>query len=554
MAIYERFLSKSTFDSYEDYYNNFSINVPDNFNFAYDVLDEIAAKTPDKRSLLWVHEDGRERSFTFREISEASKRAANVLTNLGIRKGDTVMLVLRRHYSFWITIMALHRIGAVALPATHLLTKKDIVYRCEAAEVRMIISSAQGEFHTHVEEAKPDCPTLDKLLSVDGCPEGWYDFEKLISEASPEFPRPSEKFDRDDIMLMYFTSGTSGMPKMVVHGYDYPLGHIQTAKFWLNCEDGGLHLTVSETGWAKSVWGKLYGQWLCESAIMAYDFEKFVAKNMLSVLEKYGITTFCAPPTIYRFMMLEDLSQYDLSGLHYCSTAGEPLIPELFDKWEELTGHKLHECYGQTELCVTACTFPWMQARPGSMGKPTPMFELDIVNDEDKPCKDGEVGELVVRVRGERPVGMFLGYHKEAERTRSVWHDGLYHTLDLVWRDEWGYMWYVGRADDVIKSSGYRIGPFEVESALMEHPAVVESAITGVPDPVRGQIIKATIVLAKGYEPSDALKKELQDHVKRTTAPYKYPRIVEFVDALPKTISNKIRRVELREKDAQKNQ
>ena len=322
----------------------------------------------------------------------------------------------------------------------------------------------------------------------------------------------------------------------------------------LNCEDGGLHLTVSETGWAKSVWGKLYGQWLCESAIMAYDFEKFVAKNMLRVLEKYGITTFCAPPTIYRFMMLEDLSQYDLSGLHYCSTAGEPLIPELFDKWEDLTGHKLHECYGQTELCVTACTFPWMEARPGSMGKPTPMFDLDIVNDQDKPCKDGEVGELVVRVRGERPVGMFLGYHKEAERTKGVWHDGLYHTLDLVWRDEWGYLWYVGRADDVIKSSGYRIGPFEVESALMEHPAVVESAITGVPDPVRGQIIKATIVLAKGYEPSDALKKELQDHVKRTTAPYKYPRIVEFVDALPKTISNKIRRVELREKDARKNQ
>lgn len=553
MAIYERFLTKSVFDSYEDYYNNFSINAPENFNFAYDVLDEIAAKTPEKRALVWAHEDGRERTFTFGEIAEASKRAANVLTSLGIRRGDTVMLVLRRHYSFWITIMALHRIGAIALPATHLLTKKDIVYRCEAAEVRMIIASAQGEFHTHVEEAKADCATLDKLLSVDGCPEGWYDFEKMIGEAPAEFPRPAEKFDRDDIMLMYFTSGTSGMPKMVVHGYDYPLGHIQTAVYWLQCEDGGLHLTVSETGWAKSVWGKLYGQWLAESCVMAYDFEKFVAKNMLSVIEKYKVTTFCAPPTIYRFMMLEDLSQYDLSNLKHCSTAGEPLIPELFDKWEKLTGHELREIFGQTELTVTVGTFPWMEARPGSMGKPSPMFELDIINDDGKSCKDGEVGELVVRVRGERPVGMFLCYYKDEERTKSVWHDGLYHTLDLVWRDEWGYLWYVGRADDVIKSSGYRIGPFEVESALMEHPAVVESAITGVPDPVRGQIIKATIVLAKGYEPSDALKKELQDHVKRTTAPYKYPRIVEFVDALPKTISNKIRRVELREKDAQKN-
>ena len=552
MTLYQRFLRKPEFGSYEDFLHNFRINVPENFNFAYDVLDVIAEEEPDKRALQWAHMDGRERAFTFAEISRLSKQAANLFVRLGIQKGDKVMLVLRRHYTFWIAIMALCRIGAVAVPATHLLTKKDIVYRANCAGIKMVVTSAEGCFAASCEEAMPECPTVEKLLIVDGAREGWLDFEALLAEESDEFPRPAEPLKHDDIMLLYFTSGTSGMPKMVGHNFDYPLGHIQTAVFWHQCVDGGLHLTVSETGWMKSVWGKLYGQWLAGSAIMVYDFEKFVPKDMLAVLEKYKVTTFCAPPTIYRFMILEDVSKYDLSSIQHCTTAGEPLNPEVFEKWKELTGHELREIFGQTELCVTVGTFPWMKVCPGSMGKPSPQFDVDIVDEDGKSCPAGQVGEIVVRTQYETPVGMFLGYYRDEEGTKAVWHDGMYHTRDLAWRDEWGYYWYVGRADDVIKSSGYRIGPFEVESALMEHDAVVETAITGVPDPVRGQIVKATIVLKAGYEPTDALKKELQNHVKKLTAPYKYPRIIEFVDELPKTISGKIRRVELRERDSQK--
>ena len=552
MTLYQRFLRKPEFGSYEDFLHNFRINVPENFNFAYDVLDVIAEEEPDKRALQWAHMDGRERAFTFAEISRLSKQAANLFVRLGIQKGDKVMLVLRRHYTFWIAIMALCRIGAVAVPATHLLTKKDIVYRANCAGIKMVVTSAEGCFAASCEEAMPDCPTVEKLLIVDGEREGWLDFEALLAEESDEFPRPAEPLKHDDIMLLYFTSGTSGMPKMVGHNFDYPLGHIQTAVFWHQCVDGGLHLTVSETGWMKSVWGKLYGQWLAGSAIMVYDFEKFVPKDMLAVLEKYKVTTFCAPPTIYRFMILEDVSKYDLSSIQHCTTAGEPLNPEVFEKWKELTGHELREIFGQTELCVTVGTFPWMKVCPGSMGKPSPQFDVDVVDEDGRSCPAGQVGEIVVRTQYETPVGMFLGYYRDEEGTKAVWHDGMYHTRDLAWRDEWGYYWYVGRADDVIKSSGYRIGPFEVESALMEHDAVVETAITGVPDPVRGQIVKATIVLKKGYEPSEELKKELQNHVKKLTAPYKYPRVIEFVDELPKTISGKIRRVELRERDSQK--
>ncbi len=552
MTLYQRFLRKPEFGSYEDFLHNFRINVPENFNFAYDVLDVIAEEEPEKRALQWAHMDGRERAFTFAEISRLSKQAANLFVRLGIQKGDKVMLVLRRHYTFWIAIMALCRIGAVAVPATHLLTKKDIVYRANCAGIKMVVTSAEGCFAASCEEAMPECPTVEKLLIVDGAREGWLDFEALLAEESCEFPRPAEPLKHDDIMLLYFTSGTSGMPKMVGHNFDYPLGHIQTAVFWHQCVDGGLHLTVSETGWMKSVWGKLYGQWLAGSAIMVYDFEKFVPKDMLAVLEKYKVTTFCAPPTICRFMILEDVSKYDLSSIQHCTTAGEPLNPEVFEKWKELTGHELREIFGQTELCVTVGTFPWMKVCPGSMGKPSPQFDVDIVDEDGKSCAAGQVGEIVVRTQYETPVGMFLGYYRDEEGTKAVWHDGMYHTRDLAWRDEWGYYWYVGRADDVIKSSGYRIGPFEVESALMEHDAVVETAITGVPDPVRGQIVKATIVLKKGYEPSEELKKELQNHVKKLTAPYKYPRVIEFVDELPKTISGKIRRVELRERDSQK--
>ena len=544
MAFYEQFLDQTKFGSYEDYLKNFHVNVPENFNYAFDVLDKIAEAEPDRVALVWEHVDGREKTLTFGDIAKKSNQVARALQKMGIHKGDAVMLVLKRHYSFWYTIMALHKLGAITVPATHLLTKKDIVYRADAADIKMIIAVDDGAFPAHADEAVGDCPTLEKLVIVDGAREGW---EQLDLDGESDAPLERPVLAPDDIMLLYFTSGTSGMPKMVAHNFAYPLGHIQTAVYWQQCIDGGLHLTVSETGWAKSVWGKLYGQWMAGSAVMAYDFEKFIPKNMLAILEKHRVTTFCAPPTIYRFMLLEDVSQYDLSALKHCSIAGEPLSPELYNKWKEQTGHELYEIYGQTELCVTIGTFPWMKICPGSMGKPSPLFDVDLIDDDGNTCPPGVVGEIVVRVRKNPPPGMFMGYYRDPERTKSVWSDGIYHTLDLAWRDEWGYFWYVGRADDVIKSSGYRIGPFEVESALLEHPAVMETAITAVPDPVRGQAVKATIVLNAGYVPSDELKKELQDHVKRTTAPYKYPRIVEFVSELPKTISGKIRRVAIRE-------
>ena len=550
MTPYKKYLEEWEFGSYEDFLKNYKIVVPDHFNFAFDVLDEMARETPDARALQWCNPAGEERSFTFADISRESGRCANMLASLGVKRGDVVMLVLKRHYEFWFAIMALHKLGAVAVPATHLLTKKDIVYRANAADISAVIGSVEGAFAEQLDAAMPECPTLKLRIAARGKRDGWLSFDEEMAKHGDAFERPLPLNDNDDPLLIYFTSGTSGMPKMVLLDCTYPLGHIQTAVYWLRCIEGGLHLTVSETGWAKSVWGKLYGQWLAGSAVMSYDFEKFVPADMLAILERHKVTTFCAPPTVYRFMALEDVSKYDLSSLKYCATAGEPLNPDLFEKWEKLTGHQMREIYGQTELCVTVGTFPWMKVCPGSMGKPSPQFDVDLVDEDGASVPPGVVGEIVVRTRKGRPVGMFHGYHRDPERTKAVWYDNAYHTLDLAWRDEWGYYWYVGRADDVIKSSGYRIGPFEVESALLEHPAVVETAITGVPDAVRGQIIKATVVLRKGYEPSEALVKELQDHVKHTTAPYKYPRIIEFVSELPKTISGKIRRVELRERDA----
>jgi acetyl-CoA synthetase len=550
MTPYKKYLEQWEFGSYEDYLKNYKIVVPEHFNYAFDVLDYMARETPDARALQWCNPEGQAKAFTFADISRESNRCANMLQSLGIKRGDVVMLVLKRHYEFWIAIMALHKLGAVAVPATHLLTKKDIVYRANAADICAIIATTDGVFASQLDTALPECPTLKIRIAARGSRNGWLTFDTEMAKHSDQFERPLPLNENDDPLLIYFTSGTSGMPKMVLLDCVYPLGHIQTAVYWLGCVDGGLHLTVSETGWAKSVWGKLYGQWLAGSAIMSYDFEKFVPADMLAILSKYKVTTFCAPPTIYRFIALEDVAKYDLSSLVRSSTAGEPLNPDLYEKWLKLTGHQLREIYGQTELCVTVGTFPWMKVCPGSMGKPSPQFDVDLVDEDGSSCPPGVVGEIIVRTRKGRPVGMFHGYHRDPARTQSVWHDDAYHTLDLAWRDEWGYYWYVGRADDVIKSSGYRIGPFDVESALLEHPAVVETAITGVPDAVRGQIIKATVVLRKGYEPSEELKKELQDHVKHTTAPYKYPRIIEFVSELPKTISGKIRRVELRERDA----
>ena len=550
MRIFEKY-AKADFTSYEDFKQNFKINVPERFNFAYDVLDELAKEKPDKRALVWIHDKGEQHTFTFADLKRLSDKAANFFLSQGIRKGDKVMIILKRHYEFWYTIMALHKIGAVTIPATHLLTKKDIEYRVNAAEVKMIVSTDTGDMAVHVEEAQ-NMPTL-ACKAILGGRDGWLNYTAGVEAASDKldtssFPLP----ENDDIMLLYFTSGTTGMPKMVAHSYTYPLGHIPTAVFWHNADPEGMHLTVSETGWAKSVWGKLYGQWLAETAVFVYDHEKFVPAEMLKAICDHKVTTFCAPPTVYRYFIKEDLTKYDFSHMKWASIAGEPLNPEVFHQFYEATGLKLMEIYGQTELTVTVGNFIWMEPRPGSMGKPSPLFDVDIVNDAGEPCSWGESGEIVVRVEKGTTPGMFLGYYKDEELTNRCWHDGVYHTGDVAWKDEDGYFWYVGRTDDVIKSSGYRIGPFEVESALMEHPAVLETAITGVPHPDRGQVVKATIVLAKGYEPSDALAKELQDHVKKVTAPYKYPRVIEFVTELPKTISGKIRRVELRERDKQK--
>lgn len=550
MALYEKYLEKSDFTSLEDFLANFKIKKPKSFNFAYDVMDVLAAEKPDKRALVWCNEAGDERFFTFGELKQLSDKTANFFTSIGIKKGDPVMVVLKRHYEFWMCILALHKIGAVIIPATHLLTVKDVVYRNNAADIKYIVSTAQGNITASVDEAQKDTPSLLKKIIVNGTREGWISFNEGVEAASESFTPPADYPCNDDPMILYFTSGTTGYPKMVRHDFYYPLGHIITAKYWHNVTEDGLHLTASDTGWAKSIWGKLYGQWLCETAIFVYDIgEKFQPTDFLKAIEKYRITTFCAPPTIYRFLIKEDLSKYDLDCLKYCTTAGEPLNPEVYNKFYEQTGIKLMEGFGQTETTLQAATFVWQEPSPGSMGIPSPLYNLDIIRDDGTSCDTGETGEIIIYTKGELPVGLFMGYYRDDEKTKSVWNNDIYRTGDLAWKDENGFLWYVGRNDDIIKSSGYRIGPFEVESALLEHPSVLECAITAVPDEIRGQIIKATIVLAKGYEPSDELKKTLQEHVKHVTAPYKYPRIIEFVASLPKTISGKIRRVEIREKD-----
>lgn len=547
----DKFLKKQNFSSYEDFYENFHINIPDDFNYAFDVVDVIADETPDRTAMVWCDDKGNEASFTFAQMKLYSNKAANFFKTHGIKKGDPVMLILKRRYEFWFCLLGLHKIGAICIPATHLLTTKDIVYRCNAADIKMIVSVSDDEVIKHIEEAMPESPTLKLKALIGDCTEGWLDFTSELEKASPEFNRPTgnEATKNEDIMLLYFTSGTTGMPKMVQHNFTYPLGHILTAKYWQNVADDGLHLTVADTGWAKAMWGKIYGQWIAGAAVFVYDYDKFNPKEFLEVIVRHKITSFCAPPTVYRFFIKEDLSKYDLSCLKDCSIAGEPLNPEVYNQFLKATGLKLKEAYGQTELTVTLATYPWLEPKPGSMGKPSPGYDIDLLDENGNSCDVGEEGQLVVRTDKRKPFGMFDGYYRDPELTNKVWHDNIYYTGDMAWRDEDGYYWFVGRADDLIKSSGYRIGPFEVESALLEHPAVLECAITAVPDPDRGQIVKATVVLTKNYTPSDSLVKELQDHVKKVTAPYKYPRIIEFVDELPKTISGKIRRVEIREKD-----
>ena len=546
----EKFLSKTKFDSYEDFMQNFKVNVPENFNFGYDVVDEWARPNPDKPALLWTNEQGEKIQFTFADIKRESDKAASFFTSLGIGRGDMVMLILKRRYQFWFSIIALHKIGATTIPATHLLTAKDIVYRCQSADIKAIVAVGDDIVLKHIDDALPKCPSLKYRISTGPhIPEGWLDFNKGCAEAAP-FVRPAEANSNDDISLMYFTSGTTGEPKMVAHSFTYPLGHIITGSYWHNLHEDSLHLTLADTGWGKAVWGKLYGQWIAGANVFVYDFEKFKPVDVLQMIHDHHITSFCAPPTVFRFLIREDLSKFDISSLKYCTIAGEALNPSVYNEWLRLTGIKLMEGFGQTETTLTIATYPWLEPKPGSMGKKGPVYDIDLLTSDGRWAEDGEQGEIVVRTGDSRPLGLFKEYYRDPKLTHEAWHDGIYHTGDVAWRDEDGYYWFIGRKDDVIKSSGYRIGPFEVESALMTHPAVVECAITGVPDEIRGQVVKATIVLSKDYKDraDEALVKDIQDHVKRTTAPYKYPRVVEFVDELPKTISGKIRRVEIRDK------
>ena len=546
----EQFLEKAQFESYEDFMANFKVNVPENFNFGYDVVDRWAEKEPNKKALLWTNDKGDVIQFTFADIKRESDKTASFFASQGIGRGDMVMLILKRHYQFWFSIVALHKLGATVIPATHLLTEKDIIYRCERAGIKAIVTSGDEVVVNHIEKALPKCPSIKCLVSTGPIvPEGWYDFNAEIEKAAP-FVRPELANTNDDVSLMYFTSGTTGDPKMVAHDFTYPLGHIITGSFWHNVKEDSLHLTLADTGWGKAVWGKLYGQWIAGANVFVYDFEKFEPVDVLYKIQEFGVTSFCAPPTVFRFLIREDLTKFNISTLKYCTIAGEALNPKVFDDWYKLTGIKLMEGFGQTETTLTIATYPWVEPKPGSMGKKGPVYDIDLITADGRSAEDGEQGEIIVRTHGRKPLGLFKEYLHAPELTHEAYHDDIYHTGDVAWRDEDGYFWFVGRTDDVIKSSGYRIGPFEVESALMTHPAVVECAITGVPDEIRGQVVKATIVLAKDYKDhaGEELVKEIQNHVKRVTAPYKYPRIVEFVEELPKTISGKIRRVEIRNK------
>ena len=501
--------------------------------------------------MLWTNDKGEQRQFSFADIKQYTDQTASYFQSLGIGHGDMVMLILKRRYEFWFSIIALHKLGAVVIPATHLLTKKDIVYRCNAADIKMIVAAGEEVITKHIIDAMPDSPTVKHLVSVGPeIAEGFEDFHQGIKDAAP-FAKPEHPNSNDDISLMYFTSGTTGEPKMVAHDFTYPLGHIVTGSFWHNLKENSLHLTIADTGWGKAVWGKLYGQWIAGANVFVYDHEKFTPADILEKIQNYHVTSLCAPPTIFRFLIHEDLTKYDLSSLEYCTIAGEALNPAVFDTFKKLTGIKLMEGFGQTETTLTVATFPWMEPKPGSMGVPNPQYDVDLIDYEGRSVEAGEQGQIVIRTTNGKPLGLFKEYYRDAARTHEAWHDGIYYTGDVAWKDEDGYLWFVGRADDVIKSSGYRIGPFEVESALMTHPAVVECAITGVPDEIRGQVVKATIVLAKDYKEraGEELIKELQNHVKKVTAPYKYPRVIEFVDELPKTISGKIRRVEIRKND-----
>ncbi|MEE0440480.1 MAG: AMP-binding protein [Ruminococcus sp.] len=545
----DRYLPRIEFDSYEDFKTNYRVNVPEHFNFGFDIVDEWAKQEPEKKALVWCDDDGNAHTFTFTEISERSNQVAHYFESLGITKGTVVMLILRRRWEYWVCATALHKIGAILIPGSLQLAKKDLIYRGNSANVHTMVCLDDPYVIEQVEEAQPEVPSMVHKILVGAPKKGWHNFAAESATFPTTYERPTGEAANkwDDIAIIYFTSGTTGQPKMVQHNHAHPLGHITTAKYWQQVQENKLHMSVSDSGWAKFGWGKIYGQWICGATIFAYDMKKFIPTNLLQHMQDYKLTTFCAPPTMYRFMLQEDVASYDLSSIETFATAGEPLNPEVFEQWKRLTGKEIREGFGQTEGSVLLANFPWITPKPGSTGKPSPLYDIHLIKEDGTEAKAGESGSLTIcNLDHAYPVGLFTGYYKNPEATAATIHDGCYCPHDVFQPDEDGYYWFVGRNDDVIKCSGYRIGPFEVESALIEHPAVLECAITAAPDPIRGQVVKATIVLTKGYTPSDALTKELQNHVKHTTAPYKYPRIIEYVDELPKTLGGKIKRAQIR--------
>jgi acetyl-CoA synthetase len=554
-SLLKDFLPKTSFDSYEDFQENFEISVPDDFNFAYDVVDKYAKEDPKKIALVWCN-DTEDKTFTFKDLKYFSDKAANFFVSIGVKKGDKVLLTLKSRYDFWITIIALHKIGAIVIPATHMLKPEDIEYRLKSADIHTVVTIREDGVPECFEEAEKDAGVkLNKVFAGDIDLDGWYNLRDEIERASDDFKRPTgeDKNLVTDTSIIFFSSGTTGLPKMVNHSFGYPLGHIITAKYWHNVVEDGLHYTIADTGWGKALWGEIYGQWISGSATFVYDYDRFHAGEVLDKALSHKITTFCCPPTMYRFFIKEDLSKYDFSTIVYATTAGEPLNDEVFRQFKKSTGLEIKEGFGQTETVLSIGTFPWMDIKLGSMGKPSPLFNIDLLNKEEESCDIGEEGEIVIDISEGYPLGLFKGYYNDQAKTDKTCRAGYYHTGDTAWKDEDGYFWFKGRVDDVIKSSGYRIGPFEVESALLSHDAVLDCAITGIPHPIRGQIVKATIVLAKGYEPSEELTKDIQNHVKHVTAPYKYPRAVEYVDELPRTISGKIMRKKIRVEDEEKN-
>ena len=527
--------------------SKFELSLPDNFNFSYDVIDALAEQEPDKVAILWANEKGEEHKFTYKDLKERSNQVANMMLDHGVRKGDMVMSVLKRHYEYWFLAYGLMKMGAILIPATNQLMKKDYTYRFKAADVKYIVATGEDNVPEHIDAALEEYSFMQEKFITHGSKDGWTDFMSEIDKYPKTLDRIPNKVNEP--MLLYFSSGTTGYPKMILHRYSIPAAHILTAKHWHHVDETSLHLTISESGWAKCAWGKMFGQLICGATVFVYDFNRFKADKLLTVIQNYKITSFCAPPTMYRLFIQAGLENYDLSCLKYSCIAGEALNPEVFNRWYEYTGLKLMEAFGQTETGVCVANLYGMEPKPGSMGKPSPLYNVDIVDKKGKPVPVGETGEIVLRVERKNHPALFIEYFRNPTETDKAWRYGIYHTGDTAYKDEDGYFWYVGRTDDLIKASGYRIGPFEIESILMEHPSVLECAITAADDPIRGKVVKATIILTDEYKPQagDALVKELQTYVKKSTAPYKYPRIVEFVDELPKTISGKIRRVEIRE-------